>query len=115
MDFYEDNHVIATPQQVMVVQLRDHETPPFEDPITKEEKKPDDLFRIDLDGIAARTYPLPIEPGNYFFLKAGNGKVMWSSVENFTEDEYEQTTSPRGHLGYDGLARPHPEPELRHD
>ncbi len=94
MDFYEDNHVMATPQQVMVVQLRDHETPPFEDPITKEEKKADDQFRIDIDGISARTYPLPIEPGNFFFLKAGNGKVMWSSVENFTEDEYEQIFNP---------------------
>jgi len=94
MDFYEDNHVMATPQQVMVVQLRDHETPPFEDPITKEEKKAEDQFRIDIDGITARTYPLPIEPGNYFFLKAGNGKVMWSSVENFTEDEYEQIFNP---------------------
>lgn len=94
MDFYEDNHVMATPQQVMVVQLRDHETPPFEDPITKEEKKTDDQFRIDIEGISARTYPLPIEPGNYFFLKAGNGKVMWSSVENFTEDEYEQIFNP---------------------
>jgi tricorn protease len=94
MDFYEDNHVMATPQQVMVVQLRDHETPPFEDPITKEEKKTDDQFRIDMDGIAARTYPLPVEAGNYFFLKAGNGKVMWSSVGNFTEDEYEQIFNP---------------------
>jgi tricorn protease len=94
MDFYEDNHVVATPQQVMVVQLRDHETPPFEEALTKEEKKPEDLFRIDIEGISKRTYALPIEPGNYFFLKAGNGKVVWSSVENFTEDEYEQIFNP---------------------
>ncbi|MFA5974220.1 MAG: S41 family peptidase [Lentimicrobiaceae bacterium] len=94
MDFYEDNHVISTPQQVMVVQLRDHETPPFEDPLTKDEKKSDNLFKIDIDGIATRTYPLPIDPGNYFFLKAGNGKVTWCSVDNFTEDEYEQIFKP---------------------
>ena len=90
MDFYEDNHVEATPQQVMVVQLRDNETPPFEEPLIKDEKKSDENFRIDLDGIKSRTYPLPVGPGNYFFLKAGNGKVAWCSIDNFTEDEYEQ-------------------------
>jgi len=94
MDFYEDNHIMATPQQVMVVQLRNHETPPFEEPLAKEEKKSDDLFKIDIDGITARMYPLPIEPGNYFFLKGGNGKVTWCSVDNFTEDEYEQIFKP---------------------
>jgi tricorn protease len=94
MDFYEDNHVIATPQQVMAVQLRDNETPPFEDPFINEEKKSDEQFKIDIDGIITRTYPLPIDPGNYFYLKAGNGKVIWCSVDNFTEDEYEQIFKP---------------------
>ena len=94
MDFYEDNHIIATPQQVMVVQLRDNETPPFEDPLISEEKKTDEQFRIDFDGITTRTYPLPIDPGNYFYLKAGNGKVIWCSVDNFTEDEYEEIFKP---------------------
>lgn len=94
MDFYEDNHIIATPQQVMVVQLKDNETPPFEDPLIKDEKKSDEQFRIDIDGITTRTYPLPIDPGNYFYLKAGNGKVIWCSVDNFTEDEYEQIFKP---------------------
>ncbi|MCK7524689.1 MAG: hypothetical protein MZV64_47285 [Ignavibacteriales bacterium] len=74
MDFYEDNHIIATPQQVMVVQLRDNETPPFEDPLISEEKKTDEQFRIDFDGITTRTYPLPIDPGNYFYLKGGKWK-----------------------------------------
>jgi len=94
MDFYEDNHIVATPQQVMVVQLRDNETPPFEDPLTKEEKKSDGLVKIDIDGLTGRTYPLPIDAGNYFFLKAGNGKVMWCSVDQFTEDEYEHIFKP---------------------
>ncbi len=94
MDFYEDNHIIATPQQVMVVQLRDHETPPFEEPLSKEEIKPDNQFKIDIEGIALRTYPLPVAPGNYFYLKAGNGKVAWCSVENFTEDDYDHIFKP---------------------
>ena len=96
MDFYEDNHIIATPQQVMVVQLRDKETPPFEEPLAKTEKKADEPFRIDMEGISSRTYPLPIDPGNYFYLKAGNGKVMWCAVDNFTEDEYEEIFKPGG-------------------
>lgn len=94
MDFYEDNHIIATPQQVMAVQLRDKETPPFEDPLTAEAKKEDEQFKIDIEGISKRTYPLPTDPGNYFYLKAGNGKVMWCSVDNFTEDEYEEIFKP---------------------
>ena len=94
MDFYEDNHVEATPQQLMVVQLRDNETPPFEEPLVKDEKKSDENFRIDLEGITSRTYPLPVGPGNYFFLKAGNRKVAWCSIDNFTEDEYEQIFKP---------------------
>lgn len=94
MDFYEDNHIENTPQQVMVVQLRKDGTPPFEDPAIKEANKPDDQFRIDIEGLTNRTYPLPIDPGNYFFLKAGNGKVLWCSIDKFSEDEYEQIFKP---------------------
>ena len=94
MDFYEDNHIEATPQQVMVVQLRDNEAPSFEEPLVQDEKKSDENFKIDIEGITSRTYPLPIGPGNYFFLKAGNRKVAWCSIDNFTEDEYEQIFKP---------------------
>jgi tricorn protease len=99
MDFYEDNHVITTPQHVMVVQLRDGEKPPFIDaaPAEKAEKKGEpEPFRIDIDGIQERTYPLPVSAGNYFYLKAGKGKAVWCSVEQFTEDEYEEIFKPRG-------------------
>lgn len=94
MDFYEDNHIESTPQQIMCVQLRADDTPPFDDPVSKSEKKSDDVLRIDFDGIKTRTYPLPIDAGNYFYLKAGNGKVLWSSVDKFTEDEYEEIFKP---------------------
>ena len=99
MDFYEDNHVIATPQQVMVVQLRDGEKPPFTDgaPVEKADKKIEpEPFRIDIEGIQKRAFPVPAVPGNYFFLKAGKGKAIWCSVEKFTEDEYEEIFKPRG-------------------
>ncbi len=94
MDFYEDNHVEATPQQVMVVQLRDGEKPPFADPVTTETKNENSKFWIDVNGLMKRTYPLPVEPGNYFFLKAGNGEVAWASVPAFTEAEYEEIFKP---------------------
>jgi tricorn protease len=91
MDFYEDNHVITTPQQVMAVQLRDGEVPPFAgEPGGKPDKRAEPApFRIDTEGLIKRTYPLPVPPGNDFWLKAGQGKVLWASVDEFTEGEYE--------------------------
>ncbi len=93
MDFYEDDHVIATPQQVMAVALRDGEAPPFAGEVgaKDDEKSAPVPFRIDTDGLIKRTYPLPLPAGNYFWLKAGKGKVLWASVEAFTEGEYEDT------------------------
>ncbi len=94
MDFYEDNHVLHAPQQVMAVQLRAGEAPPFaaDAPAVKGEPGP---FRIDLDGLMERTYPLPVPAGNYFYLKAGKGKVLWASVDAFTETEYEEIFKPK--------------------
>ncbi len=96
MDFYEDDHVITTPQQIMAVQLQNGLKPPFADAAVKEEPKPSKEFKIDIDGIAQRTYPLPVPAGNYFFLKAGSGKVAWCSVPKFTENEYEDIFKPGG-------------------
>ena len=91
MDFYEDNHVIATPQQIMAVELRDGEAPPFagEEGAKEDQKAAPVPFRIDTEGLISRTYPLPLPAGNYFWLKAGKGKVLWASVDAFTEGEYE--------------------------
>ncbi len=98
MDFYEDNHVIATPQQVMAVQLRAGEAPPFAgEPGEKDDKKAAPVpFRIDAEGLVKRTFPLPVPAGNYFHLKAGKGKVLWLAVDEFTEDEYEDISKPTG-------------------
>jgi len=98
MDFYEDNHVIATPQQVMAVQLRAGEAPPFAgDAEDGEEKRAAPVaFRIDADGLIQRTFPLPVPAGNYFHLKAGKGKVLWLAVDAFTENEYEDISKPQG-------------------
>ncbi len=97
MDFYEDNHVIATPQQVMAVQLRAGERPPFAPgaPAKEEKKAEPEPFRIDTDGLAQRTFPLPVPAGDYFYLKAGKGKVLWASVDAFTETEYEEIFKPK--------------------
>jgi tricorn protease len=97
MDFYEDNHVIATPQQIMAVELRDGEAPPFaSDGGARDEKKAAPVpFRIDTEGLVNRTYPLPVPAGNTFWLKAGKGKVLWASVDEFTETEYEEIFKPK--------------------
>jgi len=105
MDFYEDNHVIGTPQQVMAVQLRAGEKPPFSDdaPETEapEKKTEAEAFRIDTEGLEKRVFPLPVDPGNCFYLKAGKGKVLWASVDKFTDDEYEEIFAPRGATKWD--------------
>jgi tricorn protease len=94
MDFYEDNHVLRAPQQVMAVQLRAGEAPPFSPEAAAAKGEPGP-FRVDLDGLMARTYPLPVPAGNYFYLKAAPGKVLWASVEAFTETEYEEIFKPK--------------------
>lgn len=96
MDFYEDNHVVTTPYQVMVVQLRKGETPPFAESIGLEKKEKAKALTIDIDGIKERTYPLPVDAGNYFYLKTGKGKVAWCSIDKFMEDEYENIFKPSG-------------------
>ncbi len=101
MDFYEDNHVVSEPQKMMVVQLRDGENPPFAEVLNKEGVKESKDFRIDTGGLMKRTYSLPVEAGNYFYLKAGNGKVLWCSVPKFTEAEYEEIFKPKGETKWD--------------
>ena len=110
MDFYEDNHVIANPFRVMAVQLQGGQKPPFEDgqtekgePVMEKSKggkvaPPAQPMRIkiDLDGLALRTYALPVPAGNYSFLRAGRGRVLWCSLPVFSEDEYEEIFTPRG-------------------
>jgi tricorn protease len=93
MDFYEDNHVLKSPQQVMVVQLAAGDTPPFAE-AANPGLKAADPFRIDVEGIQKRTFPLPVPAGNYFFLQAGRGKVAWCSVPQFTESEYQEIFKP---------------------
>jgi tricorn protease len=95
MDFYEDNHVLDSPYQVMAVQLNAADQPPFTEAVTGD-KKAGDAFRIDTEGLAKRTYPLPVPAGNYFYLQAGKGKVAWCAVNKFTEAEYEEIFTPGG-------------------
>ncbi len=101
MDFYEDDHVVSAPQQIMAVQLQAGLKPPFEEAVDKHEPKASAKFRIDMNGIEKRTFPLPVAPGNYFYLKAGSGKVAWCSVPKFTEAEYEEIFQPKGQTKWD--------------
>jgi tricorn protease len=120
MDVFEDNHIIPNPVRVMVVQLKAGQKPlftkvhaakpsreetPLEKHIAEEEKEKAagekkkagaEPFRIDLEGIGERVFPLPVEPGNYFYLKAGKGKVTWASTPTFSEEEFDQIFTPGG-------------------
>jgi tricorn protease len=106
MDLFEDDHIAVNPTRVMAVQLRKGEKPPFAKPAVDESDKgksgtkpdvtPADRFRVDPDGIQNRVYALPVGPGNYFHLIGGKGHVAWSSVPEFTEEEYEEFYNVRG-------------------
>ncbi len=96
MDFYEDNHVIANPYQVLAVRLQAGKKPPFLGNEPKDSKADGDGAGVELEGIGARIFPLPVPAGNYFYLKAGKGKVAWCSVPKFTESEYEEIFKPLG-------------------
>ncbi|MCU0287514.1 MAG: S41 family peptidase, partial [Acidobacteria bacterium] len=106
MDFYEDNHIISAPQQIMAVQLQSGQEPPFAEKDGEENAAPpkkDDNKKgakdakdlssaivIDNDGISLRTFVVPVPAGNYFHLKAAKEKILWVSVSQFTEDQYEE-------------------------
>ena len=79
IDIFEDNHVIPDPVQVMAVQLKAGQKPPF-DKARRDKKAEAGPFRIDLAGIEKRVFPLPVQSGNYFYLKAGKGIVTWAST-----------------------------------
>lgn len=89
MDVFEDNHVIPNPVKVMAVQLKAGQKPPFLKNGDHPGKSDNQPFRIDLDGIQKRIFPLPVEGGNYFYLKSGENAVTWASTDDFGEDEYE--------------------------
>jgi tricorn protease len=101
LDIFEDDHVVPDPVQVMAVQLKAGQKPPFEKGPKEErgegkDEKKAESFRIDLDGIAGRIFKVPVKPGNYFYLKAGKGAVTWASSDTFTDDEIEQVFTPSG-------------------
>jgi tricorn protease len=110
-DPFEDNHIIADPAQIMVVQLQKGLKPPFalssvqmpagaasveKETAPNPSANSESNFRIDLEGIQSRLYVLPVKAGNYFHLVAGKKVVGWSSVDQFTEAEYEEIYKPKG-------------------
>lgn len=96
MDIYEDNHIISHPVKVMAVQLRAGEKLPFEDTAAKEEPAKEKEFRIDIEGIQDRIFPLPAASGNYFYLKGGKGVLTWASIPGYDRGEYEEVFTPSG-------------------
>lgn len=113
MDIFEDNHIINHPVQIMALQLKAGEKPPFTEEIQESEfkmdfhrKDADDYekdkkelkkadFRIDLDGIQKRAFTVPVKSGNYFYLKAAKGKITFASVDGYEGGEYRGVFYPR--------------------
>jgi tricorn protease len=93
IDIFEDNHVIEHPVQVMAVQLKAGQRPPYD---RGSEKRGSEPFRIDIAGLESRVFPLPIPPGLYFHLKAGRGVVTYASLPTYGEAETEELFKPGG-------------------
>ncbi len=93
IDIFEDDHVVEHPVQVMALQLKTGQRPPYDRGKERKEAEP---FRIDLAGIQSRVFPLPIPPGLYFHLKAGKGLVTYDSVPTYGEAETEELFKPGG-------------------
>jgi tricorn protease len=99
MDPFEDNHIVVNPTRLMVAALRKGEKPPFAKSVAEDgsaAKNDADKFRVDSDGIQQRVTPAPVAPGNYFHLVSGKGYAGWSSVDQFSEDEYEEFYNVNG-------------------
>jgi tricorn protease-like protein len=93
IDIFEDDHVIEHPVQVMALQLKAGQRPPYDRGKGRLDPEP---FRIDLTGIESRVFPLPIAPGLYFHLKAGKGVVTYDSLPTYGEAETEELFKPGG-------------------
>jgi tricorn protease len=93
IDIFEDDHVIEHPVQVMALQLRAGQRPPSERGPGKAAGEP---FRIDLPGIESRVFPLAVQPGLYFHLKAGRNLVSFASLPTYGEAETEELFRPGG-------------------
>jgi tricorn protease len=96
IDIFEDDHVIQTPVQVMAVQLKAGQKPPYDQAADAAKRGETEPFRIDIAGLEQRVFPLPIKSGNYFYLKAGKGGVSFASIDAWTENEMEEDFAPGG-------------------
>lgn len=115
LDLFEDNHVIARPVRVMAALLREGMKSPFVGkpaPARKdkgpeamagltEKEVPREPFRIDAESIARRILPVPVPPGNYFYLRAGKGTLTWASVGAWDDGEFEEVFRPLGKEKWD--------------
>lgn len=103
VDYLEDNHVINNPTKIMVVQLKAGEKPPFYKETLREtlkgeektsgksasKKKEKIIVKIDMEGIENRIFEVPVKPGNYFYLKATAGKLIYLSLPYITMNDYD--------------------------
>ena len=96
IDIFEDNHVIPNPVQVMAVQLKAGQTPPFAKGAADARSRGRRRSGSTSPASSNRVFPLPVKSGNYFFLKAGKGIVTWASTDFFGESEIETVFTPSG-------------------
>ncbi|HKI06621.1 MAG TPA: hypothetical protein VKK31_31885 [Thermoanaerobaculia bacterium] len=58
-----------------------------EDENVEDKKAPPKKVEIDLDGLQARLFTVPVPPGNYQSLAAGEERLFWASIEPAADEE----------------------------
>ncbi len=115
LDWFMDNNINADMSQIMVMQLREGQEPPFgreskddssgegkTDSTEKssEEQDPDSLI-IKTDNIHNRVFTVPVKPGTYRMLSFAGGCIHYMSRENYGFPGIQEFFRPRSVSHYD--------------
>lgn len=113
LDWFMDNNINTDMSQVMVVQLRAGERPPFYEIEEDSEESgeaaeadtskvsPDKSISIDLEGITERIYTVPVKPGTYRMLSAYKGHIAYLSRDGYGFPGLQEFLHPKSVTHYD--------------
>ncbi|MCK4235521.1 MAG: PDZ domain-containing protein, partial [Candidatus Krumholzibacteria bacterium] len=116
LDWFMDNNISDDMSNVMVVQLRAGEKPPFDEIEDDEAEEKaaakdttsadstsaakDDSIRVDLEGIEKRIFTVPIPAGTYRMLSTYKGHLTYLSRKGFGFPGIDEFFSPRSVTHY---------------
>lgn len=118
LDPFMDNNVNVDMTGIYLFQLQTGKKPPFEEKWGKGKKEGEEdegegkdeksgggteekkIPRLELDGIGERLFVVPLEPGTYKDLRAGEGKLFYLSRDDFGFPSWQEFVSPESVTEY---------------